>query len=151
MPCGRTLPSSGSLRRLGYVTPFTRTKEMGSYVYANTCRARGDPIIGMLCLETIGCYSEEVGSQRLSLHGLLLPRRGNFLAVVGNRKSKALLEDITASLRRAASVRAEAWTLPTHFPGAWSSDHWSFWKHGYRAVMATDTAPLRYRYYHTRE
>jgi Peptidase family M28 len=41
--------------------------------------------------------------------------------------------------------------LPTHFPGAWSSDHWSFWKEGYPALMFTDTAPLRYPYYHKPE
>lgn len=31
---------------------------------------------------------------------------------------------------------------------AWS-DHWSFWKEGYPAVMVTDTAPNRYPHYHT--
>jgi hypothetical protein len=38
--------------------------------------------------------------------------------------------------------------LPSNVPGAWSSDHWSFWKEGYPALMLTDTAPLRYPYYH---
>ena len=30
------------------------------------------------------------------------------------------------------------------------TDHWSFWREGFPALMATDTAPLRYPYYHTR-
>jgi Zn-dependent M28 family amino/carboxypeptidase len=30
-----------------------------------------------------------------------------------------------------------------------ASDHWSFWKNGYPALMVTDTAPYRYRWYHT--
>jgi len=29
------------------------------------------------------------------------------------------------------------------------SDHWGFWKMGYHALMVTDTAFLRYPYYHT--
>jgi Zn-dependent M28 family amino/carboxypeptidase len=29
------------------------------------------------------------------------------------------------------------------------SDHWAFWREGFRAVMVTDTAPFRYRAYHT--
>jgi len=33
-------------------------------------------------------------------------------------------------------------------PRMGSSDHWSFWKQGYEAVMVTDTAPYRYRHYH---
>ncbi|MCZ6526938.1 MAG: aminopeptidase, partial [Gammaproteobacteria bacterium] len=28
---------------------------------------------------------------------------------------------------------------------------WSFWKHGYPAIMITDTAPYRYPAYHTSE
>ncbi len=34
-------------------------------------------------------------------------------------------------------------------PGIAWSDHLPFWRQGYRALMATDTAFYRYRYYHT--
>jgi Zn-dependent M28 family amino/carboxypeptidase len=129
--------------------PFTRTSAMGSRVYARRCRERGENIVAMVCLETIGFSSDEKGSQRLSLMGLLLPSRGNFIAFVGNPGSKKLLADLEGLFRKEADVPSEALTLPTNFPGAWSSDHWSFWKEGYPAVMITDTAPLRYRYYHT--
>jgi hypothetical protein len=30
------------------------------------------------------------------------------------------------------------------------SDHWSFWKEGYPAIMVTDTAFFRYENYHTK-
>jgi Zn-dependent M28 family amino/carboxypeptidase len=132
-------------------SPFTRRKDMGSRVYARACRERKDNIVGMICLETIGCYSEEVGSQWLSLGGLFLPQRGNFLALVANRFSKALLTQVSETLRRETSLRIRPLKLPSHIPGAWSSDHWSFWREGFPALMVTDTAPLRYRYYHTRE
>ena len=33
-------------------------------------------------------------------------------------------------------------------PGVAWSDHDSFWRHGYPAVMVTDTAFYRYRHYH---
>ncbi len=132
-------------------SPFTRRKDMGSRVYARACRERKDNIVGMICLETICCYSEEVGSQWLSLGGLFLPRRGDFLALVANRFSKALLTQVSETLRRETSLRIRSLTLPSHVPGAWSSDHWSFWREGFPALMVTDTAPLRYRYYHTRQ
>src|SRR3954462_11405409 len=51
-------------------SPFTRTETMGSLVYAQACRENGDKIAGMLCLETLGCYSEEIGSQWLSFGGV---------------------------------------------------------------------------------
>jgi hypothetical protein len=34
-------------------------------------------------------------------------------------------------------------------PGVGWSDHWSFWQHGYPALMVTDTAPFRYPHYHS--
>jgi hypothetical protein len=52
------------------------------------------------------------------------------------------------SFQQHATIGCETMTLPTHFPGAWSSDHWSFWKEDYPALMVTDTAPLRYPFYH---
>jgi len=131
-------------------SPFTRTPHMGSNVYAKACRKKSENIVGMLCLETLGCYSEEVGSQWLSLHGLLLPRRGNFLAVVGDFKSRRLLQRVSSVLSQHPAVRFRPLTLPRQLPGARSSDHWSFWKSEFPAVMLTDTAPLRYRHYHSR-
>ncbi len=123
---------------------------MGSRVYARDCRQRGETIAGMICLESIGYYSEETGSQWLSLWGLLLPRQGDFLALVANRPSRALLARVAGTLQK-ASLPYRPMVLPTHFPGAWSSDHWSFWREGFPALMVTDTAPLRNRHYHTRE
>lgn len=128
--------------------PFTRTPWMGSRVYARRCRERGENIRAMICLETIGYCSDRKGSQRLSFNGLLLPSRANFLALVGNKDSKSLLHKVETSFRLHRKVRGKALVLPTNMPGAWSSDHWCFWQEGYPALMLTDTALLRYNYYH---
>lgn len=147
-PIGRTL------RFVAFTNeerPFLRTAQMGSRVYAARCRERGEDVVGMICLETIACRFENRGSQRLSLFGLIAPTRGNFIALVSNRDSRLLLNQAADSFRKQASIPCETFTLPTNFPGAWSSDHWSFWKQGYPALMVTDTAPLRYPYYHTRK
>jgi Zn-dependent M28 family amino/carboxypeptidase len=131
--------------------PFTRRKAMGSRVYARECRRRGDNIVGMVCLESLGYYSEEVGSQWLSFWGLFLPRRGDFLALVANRPSRALLARVAGALERRGGLPYRRVVLPSHVPGAWSSDHWSFWLEGYPALMVTDTVPLRNPHYHKRE
>jgi Zn-dependent M28 family amino/carboxypeptidase len=128
--------------------PFLRTRDMGSYRYAERCREQGENVVATVCLETIACRFEQPGTQRLSLFGLLAPTRGNFIALVGNRHSRSLLAAAAESFERQVSVPCETFMLPTHFPAAWSSDHWSFWKHGYPAIMVTDTAPLRYPHYH---
>jgi Zn-dependent M28 family amino/carboxypeptidase len=129
-------------------SPFTRTRYMGSRVYAKECRRRGDNVIAMVGLEMLGCYRPHKGAQWLSLGGYFLPQQGNFLALVGNRSSRPLLKQIAQLLSTNEALRSVPVTLPTHFPGARSSDHWSFWMEGFQAVMATDTGPLRYPYYH---
>ena len=147
-------PAARTLRFVAFTNeerPLLRTRKMGSRVYAMRCRERGENVVGMVCLETIGYRSDSKWSQRLSLFGLVAPRAGNFIAFVGNRRSRALLDAAAASFRRRARVPCETFTLPTNFPGAWSSDHWSFWKEGYPGLMVTDTAPLRYPYYHKPE
>ena len=79
-----------------------------------------------------------------------MPRRRDFLALVANRASEALLRQASGTLARETALRIRPVILPTYCPGAWSSDHWSFWREGFPALVATDTAPLRYPYYHTR-
>jgi Zn-dependent M28 family amino/carboxypeptidase len=62
---GHTLPRT--IRFVAFVNeepPFFQTEEMGSLVYARAARARGDRILGMLSLETMGYYSDEPGSQQ---------------------------------------------------------------------------------------
>jgi Zn-dependent M28 family amino/carboxypeptidase len=148
-------PTARTLRFVAFTNeeaPFTRRKDMGSRVYARECRRRSDNITAMICLESLGYYSEQPGSQWLSLGGLLLPRRGDFLALVANRPSRQLLARVVTALGQLQqSLPYRPLVLPTNVPGAWSSDHWSFWREGYPALMVTDTAPLRNRYYHTRE
>ena len=130
--------------------PHFQTGKMGSLVYARSCRDRGDMIVAMLSLETMGFYSDEKRSQWYPPpFGLAYPSTGNFIAFVGNLNSRALLRSLVASFRAHASFPSEGGALPGWIPGVGWSDHWSFWKQGYPAVMVTDTAPFRYPQYHT--
>ena len=128
------------------------TDAMGSFVYAARCAARGEDVVAMLSLETIGYYSNEPGSQRYPppFH-LFLPRRGNFLAMVSNSRSAAVLRRVARAFQSATTLPVIAAPAPESIPGVSWSDHSAFWKHGYPALMLTDTAPYRYPYYHARE
>ena len=44
--------------------------------------------------------------------------------------------------------RSQGVAAPAFIPGVTWSDHWSFRRHGYRAIMITDTAFNRYPHYH---
>jgi hypothetical protein len=123
---------------------------MGSLQYARALRARGDRVVTMLSLETIGYYSDEPGSQLYPKPlDLLYPSAGNFIGFVGNFASRAQVREALAAFRRHARFPSEGAALPPILPGVAWSDHWAFWQVGYPGVMVTDTAPYRYRFYHT--
>jgi hypothetical protein len=131
--------------------PFFQTDFMGSLVYARDCRTRGDDIVAMISLETIGFYADDAGSQSYPPPlGLAYPSRGNFITFVGNFGSRGLVRDALAAFRSTTLFPSEGGALPGIIPGVGWSDHWAFWKAGYRAFMVTDTAPFRYPHYHRR-
>jgi Zn-dependent M28 family amino/carboxypeptidase len=130
--------------------PFFLGEAMGSRQYARRARERGERVVAMLSLETIGYYSDAPGSQRYPpLVARFYPSTGNFLAFVGNLRSRALVREALQAFRARARLPAEGAALPGWVPGVGWSDHWSFWKEGWPAVMVTDTAPYRYPWYHT--
>jgi len=130
--------------------PFFQTEKMGSRVYAESCKRKKEKVIAMISLETIGYFSDEKNSQEIppGLDGRF-PTVGNFLAFVGDEASRFYTDSARGAFQTAVDLPSLAVTLPETVPGAGWSDHWSFWKSGYVGVMATDTAPYRYPYYHT--
>ena len=131
--------------------PFFMTPLMGSRVYARRARRAGDRIIAMFSLETIGCYDHRPGSQRYPLpFTAFYPNTGNFIGFVSNLTSRKLLRRAISSFRSHTRFPSEGVAAPGWFTGIGWSDHWSFWKENYPAVMITDTALFRYSPYHTR-
>lgn len=131
-------------------SPLFQTADMGSLVYARRSRKLNEKIVAMLCLETIGYYSNEKGSQKYPFpFNYFYPDTGNFLAFVGNLASRKLVHQAIASFRRHASFPSEGAAAPEWIVGISWSDQWSFWQENYPAIMLTDTAPFRYPAYHT--
>lgn len=129
--------------------PFFWTEDMGSLVYAKRCKERGENIIAMLSLETLGYYSDEKGSQDYPpVVGSFYPSRGDFIAFVGLYESRELVEGCVEAFRGCAPFPSQGAALTALVPRVASSDHWSFWKMDYPALMVTDTAPYRYPHYH---
>jgi hypothetical protein len=130
--------------------PYFQTPAMGSLVYARACRARGDHVVAMLSLESVGFYSDRPGSQRYPFpFGLFYPATGDFVGFVGDTSSRDLVRSTLASFRGKTRFPSEGVAAPAALPGIGWSDHWSFWQAGYPAVMVTDTAPFRNPDYHT--
>lgn len=130
--------------------PFFLNKSMGSRVYAMAARARQEDVTAMLALETMGFYSDEPGSQHYPFPlGSFYPDQANFIAFVGNISSRPLVRRAINAFRQHGHFPSEGLAAPFFVTGVGWSDHWSFWKEGYPAIMVTDTAFYRYDAYHT--
>jgi Zn-dependent M28 family amino/carboxypeptidase len=151
----RLLKSEPHLRTIKIVAfaneepPFFFTEDMGSRRYARAAKERGDNIVAMISMETIGYYSDADGSQKYPpILGWFYPSRGDFIGIVGNVKSRALVHRVVRDFRQFAAFPSAGSAAPMQIPGISWSDQWSFWKEGYVAVMITDTAPFRNPNYH---
>ena len=130
--------------------PFFMTRRQGSAVYAKAARRRGDDIRLMVSLETLGYYSDAPGSQRYPpLFRFLYPDRGDFLGLVSDLRSRRTMRRVVKVFRDRCDFPLQHTATWRWVPGVAWSDHLPFWRQGYRALMATDTAFYRYRYYHT--
>ncbi|TAK63381.1 M28 family peptidase [Methylobacter sp.] len=142
-----------SLRFVAFVNeepPFFYWPGMGSMVYAKAAKQRGDPIRFMISLETIGYYREQHGSQTYPpLLKYFYPDTGNFIAFVSNLRSRNVMRDCIQAFSSVTDFPMQSIATLAFVPGVSWSDHLAFWRHGYKALMITDTALYRYPYYHT--
>ena len=131
--------------------PLFRSEHMGSYVYAKEAKARNETITAMISLEMLGYYSDKKGGQTfpLPLMSLMYSTTPDFIAVVGNLQSRSLVEKVRNAIRESSGIPVETLSTVSFVPGVDFSDHRSFWKMGYPAVMITDTAFYRNPNYHT--
>jgi hypothetical protein len=132
--------------------PWFMSEEMGSMQHARKLHAEGQKVEAALILETIGYYSSARRSQKLppGLEGRY-PDAGNFIAFVGTLESSRLVQDALAAFRNVSDFPAHGLAAPAYVQGVTLSDHSSYHRFGYPAIMITDTAFMRYPYYHTAE
>ncbi|MES3023302.1 MAG: M20/M25/M40 family metallo-hydrolase [Pseudomonadota bacterium] len=130
--------------------PYFNTGDMGSRRHAERLRRQGLNVEAALIVETIGYYSDEKGSQQYPPGiGAAFPDAGNFIAFVGTLESAELIRRTLGAFRSSTQFPSEGLAAPAFVEGVTFSDHSSYARAGYPALMITDTAFLRYPYYHT--
>lgn len=130
--------------------PVFMNSRMGSHVYAKSLKEEGVKVYGMISLEMTGYFCDTPGSQHYPLPGFgwHYPERGDFIAFVGNIPSRKFTEMLKASFKASSALPVESLNTLSIVPGVSFSDHWSFWKFGFTAIMITDTAFYRNPNYH---
>ncbi len=146
-------PSASTVRFVLFANeepPHFMTGDMGSYVHAAGCKQRGESIAAMLSVEMIGYFDTAPGSQDYPFPlSLFYPDTGDFVAFVGNVGSGGMVRRAVRTFRDTTPFPSEGVAMPSGIPGIGYSDHWSFWEHGYKAMMVTDTSFYRNPHYHT--
>ncbi len=128
--------------------PFAR--HYGSYIHAKSLAQAGISVRAMIGLEMIGYFSDSPNSQKYPLFFMrwFYPDKGNFIAVVGKWGQGRLVKKVKKLLAALSQVPVESLTAMSCIPGISFSDHQSYWKFGYPAVMITDSAFYRNKNYH---
>ncbi len=131
--------------------PVYRSSNMASYHYAKSLKENNERVEGMICLEMIGYFCDREGCQHYPFPFMnrMFPRAGNFIAMVGNMRSKSFAERIAKYFQQGTDLPVVTLNAPAVVIGIDFSDHWSFGKFGYEALMVTDTAFYRNPHYHS--
>lgn len=131
--------------------PYFYTAKMGSRMYAKRLKVDRTRVQLMISLEMIGFAGEHLKqSYPFPLMRTLrrYPRYGDFIGIVGNIRTRRLVSVVKAAMREACTIGVETLSAPGFIPPLYLSDHSSFWKQRYPAIMITDTAFLRNPNYH---
>ncbi len=125
---------------------------LGGAEHARLHQQKQTDLRGMVSLEMLGYCDPAPGSQSLprELVGLY-PDTGDFIAVVGNQNSTALIGAFQQGMQKVDHLPVEVLQVPQNgemLQATRLSDHSPFWDAGFPALMITDTSFLRNPHYH---
>lgn len=125
--------------------PFFNTPDMGSFRYYELCKQRNDNIIGMITLDCVGCYS---GIQRFISDFNVSSQYSNFIMFTGSEKSRSFIEKCYQLYKQSGLFPVEMITdmNKQELQFCNFSDH--RWFNEFGSIMVTDTAFMRYPWYH---
>lgn len=128
--------------------PFYQTKEMGSFIHAESVSGIRKDIIGLINFEMIGYFHE--GPQEYPHPALaqIYPEKANFIAVVGKHQYHDFNQKVYDLMRIDAGIDVQMVDHPLVESLAGMSDQLSYWKFNIPALMITDTATERNPNYH---
>jgi hypothetical protein len=130
--------------------PFFGTESMGSYIHARSLHEAKEDVIGMICYEMIGYFSDAPNSQPFPSPELarIYPSTANFIVVVGIEKFKFFNEKVHRLMSEGSGIDVQVISFRGDGDLASLSDQRNYWKFGYQALMINDTAFVRNPNYH---
>lgn len=130
--------------------PFFRTVNMGSFIHAQYLKQSEAEVIGMISVEMIGFFSDEMKSQSypIKLLSLIYGNRGNYITLVKRFGSGKFTKRFCRKFKSSRTIRTKKFTGPERLQGMDFSDHMNYWNQDFSAFMITDTSFYRNSNYH---
>jgi aminopeptidase YwaD len=145
----QTVPLGCTVRLIAF--SLEECDYIGSTHYVEGLKKGEEKILGMISLEMVG-FTGPRQDYPPYLNPKYYPNVGDFIAIVGNERSKELLEKVCQSFKTyIPQIPLEFLIVPGNGEGMEEvrlSDHSTFWDQGFPALMVTDTAFLRNPNYH---
>jgi hypothetical protein len=145
----QTVPLEGTVRLIAF--SLEEYNFVGSTHYVEKFQRGEEEILGMISLEMVG-FTGPRQDYPPYLNPKYYPNVGDFIAIIGNERSKELLEKVCRSFKtNIRQLPLEFLIVPGNGEGMEEvrlSDHSAFWDHGFPALLITDTSFLRNPNYH---
>jgi len=145
----QTAPLDGTVRLIAF--SLEEYNFVGSTHYVEKFQRGEEEILGMISLEMVG-FTGPRQDYPPYLNPKYYPNVGDFIAIIGNERSKELLEKVCRSFKtNIRQLPLEFLIVPGNGEGMEEvrlSDHSTFWDHGFPALLVTDTSFLRNPNYH---
>jgi hypothetical protein len=125
--------------------PHVGTDDMGSRHYAQEILDKGDNVVAMLSLRSLGSFKETPQSQDFPFPlNSAFPDTGNFLAAFGGPSSRKFVQMVVRGWNSRTPLPMIGSAMPWWSPGVMESDHESFAAHGIPAIVISDTGTYRH-------
>lgn len=125
--------------------PQARTEDQGSRRYVQEILEKGDKVVAMINLRSLGSFKDDAGSQRFPFPlDRVFPDTGNFLAAFGAPSARTFVEEIVRGWNSRTPFPMIGSAMPSWYPGVMDSDHDSFAEQGIPAVVISDTGSYRH-------
>jgi Zn-dependent M28 family amino/carboxypeptidase len=133
--------------------PFCFTENMGSTIHAKSLYDLRTSVYGMVALEMIGYFDDTPNSQSYPAKEMetVYGNKGDFILLAGKTDAGEFVKKFSAGFEKAATINTKKFNVPPNMvrnTGIDRSDHSSYWKFGYDALMITNTANFRNPNYH---
>jgi Zn-dependent M28 family amino/carboxypeptidase len=123
---------------------YAENEKSGAAHFARDARKRGDKIVAMVSLDTLGTYRDGPGSQSMPFPmSLVYPDTGNFVLFAGDLSSRDLVRACVAEFRKSARFPGEGLSEPGFLSCIAPSDDVGFRSQDVPAIVVTDTGKLR--------